>query len=171
MSLTICKLGEAILTQPASRVLDVRDPVIQILIEEMLMTVQEAQGVGLSAPQVGVSVQVLILTSRPHPRYPQAPDMDPLVVINPHILQQSEQRDWGWEGCLSVPDQRGLVQRFQSVVVEYTNVKGEIVIAEWSDFIARVFQHEYDHLRGKLFLDQNPRQILNEAEYLAQVRV
>ncbi len=169
MSLSICQIGDPILAQPATSVLDVHDPAIQKLITTMMVTVKEVHGVGLSAPQVGVSIQAMIIASRPNLRYPHAPDIDPFAVINPQVLQQSDDDEWGWEGCLSIPDQRGLVKRSQSIVVEYTTTKGQQVVAEWTGFVARIFQHEYDHLHGRLFLDQQPSQVLSEQDYLTHI--
>ncbi|NJL99953.1 MAG: peptide deformylase, partial [Synechococcaceae cyanobacterium SM2_3_2] len=111
----------------------------------------------------------IIVASRPNLRYPQAPQMDPLVMINPRLLAASPQQVWGWEGCLSVPDQRGLVARSRQVEVAYFTRQGYLARVEWQDFPARIFQHEYDHLLGRVFLERDPQQLLSEAEYIAQV--
>jgi peptide deformylase len=165
----ICQVGDPILTAVATPVEDVHDPLLQHLIDELLVTVKAANGVGIAAPQVGVSQQLIIIASRPTLRYPHAPVMDPLPLINPRLLWQSDQQVWGWEGCLSVPDQRGLVARSEAIGVEYTSRSGQQVTMEWTDFVARIFQHEYDHLQGKVFLDRQPQALLSEADYQAQI--
>lgn len=169
MTLTLRQLGDPILTQVADPVTEIGDPSLQALIDGMLLTLQESNGVGLAAPQVGCLVQVIIVASRPNLRYPQAPQMDPLVMINPRLLAASPQQVWGWEGCLSVPDQRGLVARSRQVEVAYFTRQGHLARVEWQDFPARIFQHEYDHLLGRVFLERDPQQLLSEAEYIAQV--
>ncbi|MDX2272259.1 MAG: peptide deformylase [Cyanobacteriota bacterium] len=165
----ICQLGDPILTQPATPITDVGDPEVQRLIADLLETMQEAEGVGIAAPQVGVGLQLLIVASRPNPRYPTAPQMDPLPMINPRLLAASPEQEWGWEGCLSVPNQRGWLARAQSVVVDYTTLTGESARVEWQGFVARIFQHEYDHLQGYVFLQRDPGQLLSEADYQQQV--
>jgi peptide deformylase len=114
----------------------------------------EANGVGIAAPQVGVSQQLMIIASRPNERYPHAPLMEPTPMINPKILSHSSEMIKDWEGCLSVPGIRGLVPRYQAVEVEYLSKDGRIERQMLTDFIARIFQHEYDHLQGKVFLER-----------------
>ena len=162
-------VGDPILTEPARPVEDVHDPQIQQLIKDLRATLMEANGVGIAAPQVGVGVQVLILASRPSPRYPFAPQMDPIAVINPQVLDRSEEQVQGWEGCLSVPDQRGLITRAKRITVQYTTQQGRLETVEWKDFIARIFQHELDHLQGKVFLDREPHSLLTEEQYISQI--
>jgi peptide deformylase len=153
----------------AEPVTEFKTPALQDLIEGMLATLKEAQGVGLAAPQVGFPLQVIIVASRPNPRYPDAPQMEPLVMVNPRPLACSEEQVLGWEGCLSVPNCRGLVARSREVEVEYHTPEGSRQRVVWRDFPARIFQHEYDHLRGRLFLDRQPQQLLSEADYQAQI--
>jgi peptide deformylase len=169
MTLRLRQLGDPILTQVAEPVAEFGTPALQNLIEEMLATLKEAQGVGLAAPQVGSPLQVIIVASRPNPRYPDAPQMEPLVMVNPRPLACSEEQVLGWEGCLSVPNCRGLVARSREVEVEYHTPEGSRQRVVWRDFPARIFQHEYDHLRGRLFLDRQPQQLLSEADYQAQI--
>lgn len=167
--LPIRTLGDPILTQPAAEVEDVAAPQIQQLIEDLKATLVQVHGVGIAAPQVGVGVQILILASRPNPRYPFAPQMDPLAVINPRVWERSLETEPGWEGCLSLPDQRGLITRAQRITVEYTTQSGRVETATWSHFIARIFQHEFDHLQGQVFLDRAPHALVSEAQYLSQI--
>jgi peptide deformylase len=106
----------------------------------------------------------MIVASRPTPRYPFAPTMEPTAMLNPRILDRSTEMVADWEGCLSVPDLRGLVPRHQKITVEYQNIRGELVRQELSDFVARIFQHELDHLNGILFPDR-AIELITEAEY------
>lgn len=169
MTFRLRQLGDPILTQVAEPVTEFKTPALQDLIEGMLATLKEAQGVGLAAPQVGSLLQVLIVASRPNPRYPEAPQMQPLVMVNPRLLACSSDQVLGWEGCLSVPNCRGLVARARAVEVEYYTPEGVQQRVIWQDFPARIFQHEYDHLMGRLFLQRQPRQLLTEAQYQAQI--
>jgi peptide deformylase len=169
MTFRLRQLGDPILTQVAEPVTEFKTPALQDLIEGMLATLKEAQGVGLAAPQVGSLLQVLIVASRPNPRYPEAPQMQPLVMVNPRLLACSSDQVLGWEGCLSVPNCRGLVARAREVEVEYYTPEGVQQRVVWQDFPARIFQHEYDHLMGRVFLQRQPRQLLTEAEYQAQI--
>ncbi|MGY4592151.1 peptide deformylase [Thermostichus sp. MS-CIW-40] len=169
MTFRLRQLGDPILTQVAEPVTEFKTPALQDLIEGMLATLKEAQGVGLAAPQVGSLLQVLIVASRPNPRYPEAPQMQPLVMVNPRLLACSSEQVLGWEGCLSVPNCRGLVARAREVEVEYYTPEGVQQRVIWQDFPARIFQHEYDHLMGRLFLQRQPQQLLTEAQYQAQI--
>ncbi|MBC8121373.1 MAG: peptide deformylase [Gemmatimonadaceae bacterium] len=168
MTLRIAQLGEPILHTPAVPIIEACEPAVQKLIGELILTLQAARGVGIAAPQVGVGVQLLVVASRPNPRYPDAPLMDPLVLINPRLLGHSDLEVLGWEGCLSVPERRGLISRYQAVEVEYIDRDGRMQTAEMQDFVARIFQHEYDHLLGKVFPDR-AQQILSEDDYQAKL--
>jgi peptide deformylase len=165
----IAQLGASVLRQTAMRVDHVTD--IQQLIDDMHSTLASTQGVGLAAPQIGVSKQVIIVASRPTQRYPKAPFMEPTVMINPVFKKLSEVQDKDWEGCLSIPSIRALVPRYQHIAIEYTDEQGDRIEQELEGFIARVFQHEYDHLLGKVFLDrvENNGDIFSESEYLKLV--
>ncbi|WP_414528112.1 peptide deformylase [Nodularia chucula] len=163
----IIQLGDRILRQTATWVENIQDPVIQKLIDDLTLTVAEANGVGIAAPQVAASYRLFIVASRPNLRYPNAPVMEPTAMINPRIIAHSTEVVQGWEGCLSVPGIRGLVPRFQAVEVAYTDRNGKLQKQEFTDFVARIFQHEYDHLDGVLFVDrvENYQEMLTEDEY------
>ena len=150
----ILHVGHPTLRQSASRVSNVQSPEIQALIDNLFEAVRSANGVGIAAPQVNRSLQIMIIASRPNPRYPDAPEMEPIALINPQILNRSPEMSKGWEGCLSVPHYRALVPRSQSITVEYTDRVGRLVQCTFIDFIARIFQHEYDHFLGLVFLDR-----------------
>lgn len=167
----IAQLGQPVLRQETGLVGDPADPVLQTLIDDMLATMAEAGGVGIAAPQVYEPLRLFIVASRPNPRYPHAPAMEPTAMLNPEILWQSDETEQGWEGCLSVPGIRGLVPRSLRVGVRYLSRTGEMREEELSGFIARVFQHEYDHICGMIFLDRvaNNRELISEREYMRLV--
>ncbi|KXO82601.1 peptide deformylase [Acinetobacter venetianus] len=124
------------------------------LASAMHATMLERNGVGIAAPQVYISKRVIIVASRANPRYPDAPEMDPVVMVNPEILEFSQATCFGEEGCLSVPNERGEVERAQAVKVRYYTLQGEVVETNFDGFPARIVQHEVDHLDGVLFVDR-----------------
>lgn len=164
--LQIAQLGHPILREIASPVENISDPIIQNLIDALTKTAQAANGVGIAAPQVAQSYRVFIVASRPNPRYPDAPLMEPTAMINPQIVDSSEQMK-GWEGCLSVPGLRGLVPRYQTIKVEYQDRDGYFHRQVFSGFVARIIQHELDHLDGLVFLDrlESTQDLYTEQEY------
>lgn len=169
--LQIIQLGDPILRSPAQVIDDIRDERIQKLIDDLMATVGLAFGVGIAAPQVAELYRLFIVASRPNPRYPNAPSITPTPMINPKILAHSTEVVKGWEGCLSIPGIRGYVPRYQAIEVEYTNRDGKLQKQELTDFVARIFQHEYDHLDGIVFLDrlESMQDIMTEQEYQKRV--
>ena len=167
---SVIELGDERLRSHASPIQHINDPQLQALIDDLLSTAVAKNGVGIAAPQLAQSLQLFIVASRPNPRYPEAPHMEPLAMINPRILSHSEEKVKGWEGCLSVPGQRGLVPRYREIEVAYLDRNGKPHQKRLQDFVARIFQHEYDHLNGMLFLDrvEHPDEILTEADYQAR---
>lgn len=167
----IAKLGEPILRQIAKEVEDINSPKIQELIKKMLFCVKESKGVGLAAPQVFESYQILIISSHPNERYPDAPLMENEILINPKILNKSDEIKKAWEGCLSIPGIRALVPRSVKIEVEYTSQEGNVKQVVFEDFIARVFLHEYDHLIGKVYLDrvEDSIDIVSEEHYYKMI--
>lgn len=169
--LPIIQLGDPILRQKATLVENVSDERIQKLIDDLTTTVAQANGVGIAAPQVAESCRLFIVASRPNPRYPNAPEMEPTAMINPKIIAHSTEIVKGWEGCLSIPGIRGLVPRSQAIEVEYTDRNGKLQKQEFTDFVARIFQHEYDHLDGIVFLDKLESTLDIVTEQIYQKRV
>ena len=165
--LNVIELGNPILRQRAEPIKNIKDESVQSLIDELMVTVVQADGVGIAAPQVARSHRLFIMASRPNPRYPKAPYMEPTAIINPKIIGHSSEIAKDWEGCLSVPGIRGLVPRYQTIEVEYCGRNGKLQKLELTDFVARIFQHEYDHLEGKVFLDrvESTLDLITEAEY------
>ncbi len=167
----IAQLGNPILREKSQPVEDIFNPQIQKLIDDLIATAAKFNGVGIASPQVSESYRLFIVASRPSLRYPHAPSMEPTAIINPKIISHSEEIVKDWEGCLSVPGIRGLVPRYQEIKIEYTNRNGEIQQQILTDFVARIFQHEYDHLDGMVFLDrvENTYELISEDEYQKQV--
>jgi peptide deformylase len=145
----------------------VDDPSLQALIDQLLVTMHESNGVGIAAPQVGQPICLLIVASRPNPRYPNAPEMEPLPMLNPRLLSHSDETVKGWEGCLSVPGIRGFVPRYREIEVEYGDRHGNLHRRVFTDFVARIVQHEADHLNGLVFVDrvETTRDLITEQEY------
>jgi peptide deformylase len=164
----IAQLGKPVLREPAREIANPADPAVQALIEDMLATVADADGVGIAAPQVYEPLSLFIVASRPNPRYPHAPAMTPTVMINPEIVWASPDTETMWEGCLSIPGLRGLVPRHRRIGVRYLTRTGELREEEYDGFIARIFQHEFDHINGRVFLDRvkDSRNLVTEKEYL-----
>lgn len=168
----IAQLGQPVLRGKAVQIGNPADPAVQGLIDDLLVTVAEVYGVGIAAPQVYEPLAVFIVASRPNPRYPHAPEMEPTVMINPEILWRSEALEKGWEGCLSVPGLRGLVPRHTRIGVRYLDRRGNLVETEYDGFLARVFQHEFDHLQGVVFVDrvETTLNLVTEKEYLRSLQ-
>ena len=151
----IAQVGEEILRTLAKQVeqSEFTQESLFTFIDALLATMLEANGIGIAAPQVFDPRAIMIIASRPNPRYPDAPDMQPLVMINPVIKQCSENKVWEWEGCLSVPGLRGRIERPDTVDVDYLDTAGQAQNIKLEGFVARIFLHEFDHLIGKTWLD------------------
>lgn len=151
----IAQIGEEILRTPAKAVdaSEFHQPQFKQFIGDLLDTMLTANGIGIAAPQVFDGRAVMIIASRPSPRYPDAPQMAPLVLVNAKITAWSEVKDWQWEGCLSVPGLRGKIERPDWVEVYYQDTDGQSHTHRFEGFVARIFQHEHDHLVGKTWLD------------------
>lgn len=151
--LPVAQRGEIILTLTAATVAksELNSDWLNQLVEAMHTTMMQRNGVGIAAPQVYVSKRVIIVASRSNLRYPDAPEMDAVVMVNPEILEKSELRVLGEEGCLSVPDERGQVARAETIKVRYLTLQGQKIEMIYTGFPARIVQHEVDHLDGVLF--------------------
>ncbi|MFQ5715582.1 MAG: peptide deformylase [Nitrospinales bacterium] len=159
-ALKIAKLGNPILRQIAKPVdlneLTAPNSEIQVLIDDMVDTMHKEGGVGLAAPQVSRSLQIAVIESFDNKRYADRPDISLTTLVNPEIIEYSEEQVFGWESCLSLIDFRGLVPRSKTVTVEAYDRRGEKKIIEAEGFLAVVLQHEIDHLNGMVFLDRMP---------------
>lgn len=167
----IVQLGHPLLRQIAEPVDNITDPVFQTQLDDLLAFVLARGGMGIAAPQVGIGRRFFILSSHPNARYPYAPKVAPFVVINPQILSYSDSQNKDWEGCLSLPGIRALVPRHDQITVSYTKRNGEQVKSDYEGFLARVFQHELDHLDGRVFLDrvESTLDVMMEQEWQRQV--
>ncbi len=166
--LEITELGNSVLRDETKEVENILDEKIQSLIDDMIHTVGIVNGVGIAAPQVSESLQIFIMCSNPNPRYPDAPEMEIEAIINPKIISASDEKEFDWEGCLSIPKIRGLVPRHTSIEVGYTDRFGKKHTTTFEGFPARIFQHEFDHLNGIVFLDrmESPQHLITENEYI-----
>lgn len=154
--LAVAQRGESILTLKAATVAnsEFNSDWLTALASAMQATMLAHNGVGIAAPQVYVSKRVIIVASRANLRYPDAPDMPAVVMVNPEILEKSDNTILGEEGCLSVPDERGMVARAEMVKVRYFTLEGEQIETVFHGFPARIVQHEIDHLDGVLFVER-----------------
>jgi len=147
----ILKMGDPRLLRPARPVTEFGTPELKALLEDMVETMEAADGAGLAAPQIGVPLQVMIFGFEENARYPEALAMPRTVLINPVIRPVGGEVEEAWEGCLSVPGMRGVVPRWAKVHYEGFDVDGNPVSREATGFHARVVQHEGDHLQGILY--------------------
>src|SRR5438093_13181857 len=142
--LKVARLGHPVLRQQAERVLpaDIQSAQVQRLIDDMIETMHEYDGAGLAANQVHVPRQIAVIEVAKNPRYPDAPEIPLTVLINPVVTPTSEEIEEGWEGCLSVPDMRGVVPRYAAVRLECLDRQGRPVDLVAADFFARALPHE-----------------------------
>lgn len=154
--LPVAQRGEGVLELQAAPVAasEFNSEWLMQLASAMHRTMLERNGVGIAAPQVYISKRVIIVASRSNPRYPDAPEMDAVVMVNPEILEFSQSTCFGEEGCLSVPDERGQVERAQAIKLRYYTLQGEVIETTYEGFPARIVQHEVDHLNGILFVER-----------------
>ncbi len=139
---TMRHLPDPVLRQKAKRVPGI-DSSIQRLIDDMVETMQQANGVGLAAPQVGVSLRVVVI---------QMPGEEPIVIINPKMVKRAGEREVT-EGCLSVPGYAGEIKRSISVTVKGQNRQGKAIRLKATELMAQALEHELDHLNGILYID------------------
>jgi peptide deformylase len=144
-------MGDPLLLLVAAPVQAFDTPELHSLLQDMQDTMASLNGAGLAAPQIGVSLQVVIFGVGSNPRYPKAEEVPYTVLINPQLDPVGEAMDEGWEGCLSVPGMRGLVPRYLQLRYRGFDQYGKPIDRTVSDFHARVVQHEVDHLHGILY--------------------
>ena len=148
---SLLRMGDSRLLEPARPVDDLTDPALGEWIGDMFDTMRATGGVGLAAPQIGVSLQVVIFGFERSERYPEAEPVPETLLINPVITPIGEEEELGWEGCLSVPGLRGEVPRYRSIRYQGVDQCGQPIDRTVEGFHARVVQHECDHLYGILF--------------------
>lgn len=147
----VLKMGDPRLFNVAEPVTEFGTPELQALLQDMFDTMDDYDGAGLAAPQIGVSRRVVIFGVEENPRYPNAEKVPMTVLINPVITVKSQQLESGWEGCLSVPGMRGIVDRYASIDYRGFDADGHLIERDAEGFHARVVQHECDHLDGILY--------------------
>ena len=159
----ILKMGEPLLLQTATQIPSeaIASNEIQEIIQDLLDTMKDANGAGLAAPQIGISLQIVVFGFEKNVRYPNEAPIPQTILINPVITPLSPDQENGWEGCLSVPGLRGLVPRYQHIRYQGLDAHGHIIDRTVSGFHARVVQHECDHLFGKLY----PMQIVDMTQF------
>jgi peptide deformylase len=172
---TIVTVPEAVLREKAKPVRQIT-PEIQALIDDMIETMREAPGVGLAAPQVGVGMQVIVVEyAEGSENVDEEADADGdekaeppalgspgkpkklYAVVNPEITRQSKETELGNEGCLSIPDYMGEVERYSTVTVKGLDRHGKSFKLKIKGWMARIFQHEIDHINGVLFIDRTDK--------------
>lgn len=144
-------MGDPCLLQPAHRVDQLGTPELEELLQDMQDTMVALNGAGLAAPQIGVSLQVVIFGVEHSPRYPDAENVPFTVLINPVLTPLTERMEEDWEGCLSIPGMRGLVPRYTHLRYQGVDAAGASIDRTVTGFHARVVQHECDHLNGILY--------------------
>ena len=166
----IIRMGHPTLRQRA-RALTIEElgaPATRVLIDDMLDTLHDYGGIGLAAPQINESIRLAIIEIPGGPtRYGEIEAVPLTVFANPEITALDETRAGYWEGCLSIPGLLGWVERPQHIRVDYTDLDGQPQRIEPQGFLATVFQHEFDHLDGHLFVDRmtDPTRLVFEQEF------
>ena len=147
----ILRMGDPRLLRISEPVRDFGAPELRTLVDDMFETMHAASGAGLAAPQIGVPLRVVIFGVKRNPRYPDAEEVPETVLVNPVITPIGDEVEEGWEGCLSVPGLRGVVERYLRLHYRGFDEMGRAIERSVEDFHARVVQHECDHLDGILY--------------------
>lgn len=153
--LVIRTYGDPVLRQKAKNVKEIT-PEVRSLIARMWTAMYENKGVGLAAPQVGITKKIIVVDTQE--------EGEKFAVINPRIVRMEQEQEFSEEGCLSIPDIRGDVLRPVTIEVQGMDLAGKPFQMEATGLLARVFQHEIDHLNGVLFVDKLPENQKNKIE-------
>jgi len=150
--LKVARMGHPVLRERARplELAELKHPLLQKLIDDMIETMHEYHGVGLAAPQVHEDIRIFVALLEEDP----GDKSEATVIINPEIVPVGTTKSEGWEGCLSIPDIRGMVPRWTDITVRALDRKGKAIELPLKGFAARVAQHETDHLDGVLFFDR-----------------
>jgi peptide deformylase len=157
----VLRMGDPRLLAVSEPVQAFGTPELENLLADMRDTMQNLNGAGLAAPQIGVGLRVVIFGMDHNPRYPDAEAVPYTVLVNPTLTPLGPDMDEGWEGCLSVPGMRGLVPRYRQLRYTGVDAQGQPIARDVADFHARVVQHEVDHLDGILY----PRRIRDLTQF------
>ena len=147
----VLKMGHPLLRQVARPVTEFGTAELRELVRDMDDTMRSLNGAGLAAPQIGVSLRVVIFEVTRNPRYPDVGEVPYTVLVNPELTPLGDETEDGWEGCLSVPGLRGLVPRHRRLRYRGVDLEGRLIDRTVEGFHARVVQHEVDHLDGILY--------------------
>lgn len=170
---TIVTLPDPVLRRKA-RAVTTFDKKLQTVIDDMIETMREAPGVGLAAPQIGISDRLIVVEYYENAQAEEAEDETKKkvwVMLNPEIAKASEEKVMGVEGCLSIPNLVGEVERHETIQIKALNRRGQPMRLKVSGWLARIFQHEVDHLNGVVFTDLATRVWIPETEEEKQDRV
>jgi peptide deformylase len=155
MILPVVTIPDPVLRKKAHKVSRINEETREFL-QNMVETMRDEPGVGLAAPQVGVSERMIVVEYAEGSEDPDAPEKPPklYMLVNPEIVRHSRSTVEGNEGCLSIPGYLGTVERYEAVTVKGLNQYGDPVKIKAKDWLARIFQHEIDHLDGILYIDR-----------------
>ncbi|RJP54845.1 MAG: peptide deformylase [Anaerolineaceae bacterium] len=170
---TIVTLPDPVLRRKA-RAVTTFDKKLQAVIDDMIETMRDAPGVGLAAPQIGLSERLIVVEYYENEEAEEAEDeakRKVWVMLNPEIVKASEEKVMGVEGCLSIPNLVGEVERHEAVQVKGLNRRGQPMKVKASGWLARIFQHEVDHVNGVVFTDRAARVWIPETEEEKEDRV
>ncbi len=148
---SVLRLGDPRLFQVATEISGFNQAELDALIEDLFDTMTAEEGAGLAAPQIGIGLRVVIFGFDNNSRYPDNDAVPKTVLINPKIIPLSEDKEDGWEGCLSVPGMRGVVSRYTHIRYTGFDATGATIDVTATGFHARVVQHECDHLDGIIY--------------------
>ena len=149
--LKISRIGNPILFQQSRPVQDIKSDQVKQIIYNMTDTMLDAKGVGLAAPQIYLSKQIIIFRN---PEDQDNAEIKITALINPKLTKISDETDNQWEGCLSIPGMLGLVKRYSKIRYEGFDINGNLIQKEVEGLHARIVQHEYDHLMGILYINR-----------------
>ncbi|MBX3274616.1 MAG: peptide deformylase [Sandaracinaceae bacterium] len=152
----IAQIGHPVLRQRARELSpeELASPATQALIDDLVETMRDANGAGLAAPQVHASVRICVLEVKDNPRYPYKPNIPLTILVNPVLTPIGDTTFENYEGCLSVPDLRGVVRRHAELRVDALDRRGAPIALVARGITAGTYQHECDHLDGVLFVDR-----------------
>lgn len=170
---TIVTLPDPVLRRKA-RAVTKFDKELQTVIDDMIETMRDAPGVGLAAPQIGLSERLIVVEYYENEEAEEAEDeakKKVWVMLNPEIVKTSEEKVMGMEGCLSIPNLVGEVERHAAIQVKGLNRRGQPMRVKASGWLARIFQHEIDHVNGIVFTDRATRVWIPETEEEKEDRV
>ncbi|MCC5871085.1 MAG: peptide deformylase [Gammaproteobacteria bacterium] len=166
----IIRMGHPVLRQRARELTpeEITSPGLRDLIDDMVDTLAASGGIGLAAPQIAEPVRLAIIRIPGGPsRYGEIEEVPLTIYVNPTIEIRDAEEQGFWEGCLSVPGLRGYVERPRGIRVRWQDLDGQPETADYEGFLATVFQHEFDHLDGRLYIDrmQDTTRLMFEEEF------